>query len=179
MFRIKHVLAVAMATFLFAGCNQVDSTHISTHEIRADISIVDDGRSAVEVTAQLQLADSVFAFLVLSTNEQFSVSTSAQHQTLHPGLMVYSARLDPSVAPQEVRFTLQRAFHSSAMDSWVTLPAPFEVFLDIESGPYGQDVIRLEWDELADDPTMIKFEGPCIHAYEAYIEAVNDDGVFT
>ena len=177
MFRYKNSFLILLGTCALMACNRVDSTHIPTENIEADISIIDHGSPSVEVSAQLQLSGDAYTFLALAPTERFSVSTEIQHRTLNQGLMVYSAHLAPSTSAQDIRLTLQRPLHHSAMNTWVTLPAPFELFLDIEGTHYGDEQVIIEWDTLATDPAIIRFEGPCIHSYERFIDPYTDDGL--
>ena len=91
-------------------------------------------------------------------------------------LYSYTTDIPTAIGSQDVHIALSQVSHS-AYDSWVSLPAPFNLYVDTAPGRWGDDDIILEWDILARELATIQIDGPCIQRHEVSIDPINDDGI--
>ena len=169
------IICTCIALLLTTACHRIDSHHIPTHAVEADIVVDSYDGITTDITATLRLRDEPMTYLQLGPTERLVASVGSFSEPMYQGMYSYTASLPQHRDEELVRVSYFRHHHPSAGASEVIMPSSFELSLYEEHG-YDSDTLIVEWDAITYDPMEIELSGPCIYSQNHLVDGFETQG---
>ena len=183
---LRPLLVASMAFSALFGCTKVDSQNLKTSGIRAFLSATGTGSGSAVASAEFQVDDSALAWVELKNGDQVTATTAGQTLALEEsdvlGVVSYARTFD-GAGGEGTTFTLSlaRASNTSAPNTVVTLPAPFNVTAptgaSLSYSRANDDIVVTYDNSGLADAMSFTLDGPCINPVTQAI--TGDPGTFT
>ena len=169
------IICTCIGLLLTTACHRIDSHHIPTHAVEADIVVDSHDGMTTDITATLRLRDEPMTYLQLGPTERLVATVGAYSEPMYQGMYSYTASLPQYNDEELVRVSYLRNHHPSAGASEVIMPSAFELNLYEEHG-FNSDTLIVEWDTITHDPMEIELSGPCIYSQNHLVDGIESGG---
>lgn len=178
-----RALFVAIAGAALAACDSVRSTGHDTSELHAAIEADALGDGQVNVRVTLRHKEGARTSIELVAPDSLTATAGKTTRALERhtalGAIWYDATFEGDAAGTQVRVSLTRPSSTSAPDSTVTLPAPFEFERPAPDAEVPRsEGVPVKWTVSGDrEPILLSARGACIKPID--VELANDVGAYT
>jgi hypothetical protein len=187
----QNLWTLYVIQMFFVACTSTDSTFVATSQIYAELSATAEGNGRTEVEATLRVGgplsvqfvdleggDLLRAILSSGTTDITEVMDESQGL----GVTWYSADFGTEAEDTQFRVEFDRETETSAMNSNVTLPAPFLLSTYAEDSPAGtadntfyrgNDTFEIRWDPYDFTPgDLLSYQvaGLCIKTFQGNVD---------
>jgi hypothetical protein len=172
---MKLWIALALAPLAFACSSSVESTDIRTTGIYPEIEVTATGNGSSKVEVWLKVGDrNSNTYLDLKGEDTLEVTVGDETKTLDQSGDSYRASfgVDAEGTTFEIAF-LRGDEDDDAPSSIVSLPAPFDLSLDVTTASRMSDDVSFTWEPPADGSIDWEIEGSCIQSAD---DDTPDDG---
>ncbi len=165
------------------ACESVKSEDLKTSGLYAQLEADAPGDGKLNVKATLTLGQGSLTYLALTPTDVLTATVGETARAMSRkaafGTTWYEAGFDGDAAGTPVRVSLARSADTSAPESVVTLPAPFEFSSPPANAPFARSAgVTVTWDGSGGaDPLQLTARGACIQPVE--LDLAGDTGTQT
>jgi hypothetical protein len=171
---------IAAVSLLAFGCSEsVESNDVRTSGVYPEITVTANGNGNSTVSVRLKVGGSGSnTFLDLKGDDELTATVDDETKTLDGSGNTYQATFDTDAEGTEFTIAFLRGDEDDdAPESTVTMPAPFDLMLDVTTAGRGADDVEVTWaPPVSGGQATWKLSGECIKLDTG---SIPDDGAHT
>jgi hypothetical protein len=171
---------IAAVSLLAFGCSEsVESNDVRTSGVYPEITVTANGNGNSTVSVRLKVGGSGSnTFLDLKGDDELTATVDDETKTLDGSGNTYQATFDTDAEGTEFTIAFLRGDEDDdAPESTVTMPAPFDLMLDVTTAGRGADDVEVTWaPPVSGGQAPWKLSGECIKLDTG---SIPDDGAHT